>query len=132
MTGKSKLYASIVALVCFGLFLYQYSPETSGLFPPCLFHKITGFYCHGCGTARALHALLHGRISDAISYNATLLVLLPAFFYWYGLYCLGEISMTRKHRYDLPPMLYTALLALVILFGALRNVPIYPLCLLAP
>jgi len=129
---KGKVYTGMAALICLGIVLYLYSPEKSGFYPPCIFHKITGLYCPGCGTTRALHALLHGRILDAISYNAAILILLPSFLWWYSLYVLQEFSIPWKNKYDFPPMFFTALLALVILFGILRNVPVYPLRLLAP
>ena len=37
--------------------------------PFCIFHSITGLPCWGCGTIRAVHALLHGCICDALWLN---------------------------------------------------------------
>lgn len=40
------------------------------LIPPCPFHALTGLYCPGCGSLRATHALLHGRLAEALQFNA--------------------------------------------------------------
>ena len=43
-----------------------------GLFedlPPCLFHKLTGFYCPGCGGTRAVISLLRGRFLTSFLYH---------------------------------------------------------------
>ena len=41
--------------------------------PQCPFKQITGLSCPGCGIQRAIHALMHGEIKDAIHYNLFLL-----------------------------------------------------------
>lgn len=42
------------------------------LFPPCLFHRLTGLNCPGCGMQRFVHALTNGHPIEAIAYNAFL------------------------------------------------------------
>lgn len=37
--------------------------------PKCIFKLVTGYDCPGCGFQRAIHALLHGHIAEAIRYN---------------------------------------------------------------
>jgi len=44
-------------------------PATSPIFPPCPWRAATGWLCPGCGSARALHALLHGSVTDALRLN---------------------------------------------------------------
>jgi len=41
--------------------------------PKCPFKLITGLNCPGCGIQRAIYALLHGHIVEAIQYNYFLL-----------------------------------------------------------
>lgn len=36
---------------------------------PCLFHRLTGMYCPGCGGTRALRYLLGGHILKSIQYH---------------------------------------------------------------
>lgn len=37
--------------------------------PPCLFYRLTGLYCPGCGGTRAWIALLHGRFLQSLIYH---------------------------------------------------------------
>lgn len=47
----------------------------SGKFPECIFLKITGYYCPGCGNTRSLLAFLHGDIIGALHNNITPILL---------------------------------------------------------
>ena len=38
----------------------------------CTFHKLTGYWCTGCGNTRSVTALLHGHIWTAVRNNATI------------------------------------------------------------
>ena len=57
--------------------LFLVDPAEWKIFPPCLFHKLTGWQCPGCGATRAVHALLHGRLAAAFRDNALLVLSLP-------------------------------------------------------
>ena len=61
--------------------LFIHDPAKSSLFPPCLFHALTGLHCPGCGSLRATHELLHGRLLSALRHNAFWVLLLPLVFY---------------------------------------------------
>ena len=37
--------------------------------PPCWFHLLSGYYCPGCGGTRALRALLHGQLLQAVRFH---------------------------------------------------------------
>lgn len=45
--------------------------------PKCPIKLITGMNCPACGIQRAIHAALHGNITEAIHYNFFLLFSLP-------------------------------------------------------
>lgn len=42
-----------------------------------MFLQITGYKCPGCGSQRALHAMLNGDVAAAWHYNAMLVASLP-------------------------------------------------------
>ncbi|MCL2040601.1 MAG: DUF2752 domain-containing protein [Bacteroidales bacterium] len=44
---------------------------------PCIFYKLTGYQCPGCGTQRALHSLLHLKIKQGLLYNQILILAIP-------------------------------------------------------
>ena len=75
LTRKNWWPVAIVAAAAAVLFFFN--PVEHGFFPPCLFHKLTGLNCPGCGATRALHALLHLDFATAVHDNALLVGALP-------------------------------------------------------
>jgi hypothetical protein len=73
----AHVIASLVVLTALGA-VYAVDPATSRLFPPCLFHSLTGLQCPGCGGTRALHQLLHGNVGAAFRLNPLLFVVAAA------------------------------------------------------
>ena len=61
--------------------LFFLDPEETSGFPRCPVFALTGWRCPGCGTARALHAALHGRLAEALRLNAALPVALALLAY---------------------------------------------------
>ncbi|HEY3175228.1 MAG TPA: DUF2752 domain-containing protein [Candidatus Polarisedimenticolia bacterium] len=101
--------------------LYALDPATSPLFPPCPFRLITGLACPGCGTLRALHHLMHGRLAEAVRLNALTVALIPLLFS-YELSKAGWLGRItgragRPHR-----AWGWALLGLILTFWVARNI----------
>ena len=107
-------------------------PASSGLFPPCPFFLLTGFYCPGCGSLRALHQLLEGHLLAAVAFNPFAVLSIP--FLAYG--GASHASFLLRGRYlprsFVPGWLIWTLFFAVILFAIARNIPAYPFELLAP
>ena len=88
---------------------------------PHRYAPLTGYKCPGCGTQRAIHALLHGDVAGAFRYNALLLVAIP----WIALCLYAESRRLRNPRlYALlnAPLLIWLFLAMVLLWWLLRNI----------
>ena len=49
--------------------LFRFDPAHHAFYPFCVFHRMTGLQCPGCGGLRAVHHLLHGEIWTAFRYN---------------------------------------------------------------
>ena len=73
------LYAAcvIAVLIAGGVVYFSYNPTESVFFPKCPFLLLTGLKCPGCGSQRAIHALLHIDILSAFRHNALLLFSIP-------------------------------------------------------
>lgn len=108
--------ATLVVLV--GL-LYWFDPVKHAFYPVCFFHQLTGLNCPGCGGLRAVHHLTHGELRAAFHSNPLLVVALP-FIGWLGYRWLrranamSSLTVTR---------IAWLVLAVVLVFGVLRNLP---------
>lgn len=128
---------SVVLLLGFAaalLAIYVWNPSTEGdgLFPKCPTFVMTGLHCPGCGSLRAMYQLLHGHLLAALDYNPLMVVLLPSLAYGVLVSSVQNITGRRLPCPVLSAKLAWLLLAVLVLFGILRNVPYYPLTLLAP
>ena len=122
------LAASAVTVVMLGVF----DPATSGVFPPCPVRYLTGWYCPGCGSLRAMHQLLHRNLRAAWAMNPLTVVLLPFLTYGLASFALFEIRGRGLPQPFLRAVWIRALCAAIILFGIARNLSLYPFDLLAP
>jgi hypothetical protein len=102
--------------------LFAFDPARVSIFPPCVFHRLTGLWCPGCGTTRALHQLVHGNLTAAFHLNPLAISMLPVAGY----------LVARGDSRALKPVWIWALLGVIVAFGVLRNIPAYPFTLLAP
>ena len=124
---------AVAAVVLVGLaLLFAVDPAGSRLFPRCPLFATTGLYCPGCGTSRALHQILHGNLSAAFRLNPLMVLLLPPVAYGLLGACVRRFSRRRLPTIVLPAVWIWALLGVVVLYWVLRNIPAYPLNLLAP
>lgn len=129
------LKITFILLFLGGLFfVYRYfNPVEHSFFVPCPFNYATGYHCPGCGSQRAIHQLLHFNILDALRMNPLLVLSLPILFVGVGNQVWNYIFETQ-YRIKLFYNNYFiyGYFIVVILYWALRNVPYYPLNLLAP
>ncbi len=126
-------YVGLALLGAAGVaFLYAFDPRTPGLYPACPFLSLTGCYCPGCGTLRALHMLLRGSVASALGYNVLTALSLPFIAYSYGAGAMRAFGLRAPGPFFVHPVWIWALLAAVVAFWVLRNVPVAPLTSLAP
>jgi hypothetical protein len=122
MNALTKMRAVACAALVGAVILYKFPPEQYDFYPQCPVFRYLHVYCPGCGATRALAALLHGRIAEALHYNALVVLLVPvllAYFavaYWEAR---GDEVFTWPRR--VPAMALTALLVVSAAFGLLRN-----------
>lgn len=124
---------SAAAVIVGGSGIVAYlDPAKSSIFPACPMFSLTGYACPGCGLTRGFHALFHGDIITAVDFN--LLVPVWAIIFAYVVVSLLLVAIRGK---GLPmwvthPAFMWTFLAIMLLFGVLRNIPVYPLTILFP
>jgi hypothetical protein len=94
-----------------------------GGFPRCPFNQVTGLWCPGCGTQRALHAFLHFDIAGAAAMNVLALVALPLLAYAYVAWVSRAFGWRPLGPPRLPLWLTRSAPAIVIGFSIVRNLP---------
>jgi hypothetical protein len=97
-------------------------PNHPGHYPTCPFLYVTGYYCPGCGSLRAIHALVHGDLLQAVHRNPLTVLFLPYLLLTWLSWLRREA--TGAPRRDLaPPWVIWGLLVAVVAFWLLRNLP---------
>ena len=117
------LSVAAVGVLALGVWVLRtFDPGAAGsLFPSCLFHDLTGWYCPGCGLTRALHALVHFDLMRAFAMNALLVVCLPL---------LGVMALQGFTHHALLPAAVSRVafngrvwIGALLVFGIARNLP---------
>jgi len=101
--------------------LYWFPPERYSFYPQCPVFRYLHVYCPGCGATRALAALVHGRIAEAVHYNALTVLLVPVLL---GYLALAYWKARREEVFTwprIPAAAVAGLLAMTAAFGVLRN-----------
>lgn len=122
--GRWPWIVGAILLLAGGLIVFRFNPTEYRFYPQCAFHQFTGLQCPGCGSTRAIHALLHGEIVTALKMNTLLVGLLPVGA-WFGLRFLVQRFTGRLLPHPFQHYGWgMALAAAVILFWIFRNFPL--------
>ncbi len=122
------------ALLALGAFLLVLlvlvfvDPRTARLAPVCPLHYATGLHCPGCGTGRALHALVHGDVVRALRMNALAVAAIPVFL----VLTIRAVLRPERPLPFPPPWLQFLLYALLAFLLVARNLPFEPFAGWAP
>jgi hypothetical protein len=119
-----------LALAGISLLVTTHNPHRAGALGGCPVHWLTGGYCPGCGSLRAVYDLEHGRLLEAAGHNAlTVFIVLPWLATWWGLTLHAALRAGRRGP-ELAPRAASSLqksawavLAAALVFTLLRNLP---------
>lgn len=122
-TGRRSLIllAGGVAITLLILVYTVFDPASTPWMPKCPFRLLTGLDCPGCGSQRAIHALLHGDLHAAFSANAMLVILSPVIL----LLAFAEFNrrrFPRLYRRLAHPATVLTLLAILLGWAVVRNI----------
>jgi hypothetical protein len=113
-TAAALAAAGVVAAV---------DPNQAGHYPTCPFLAVTGLYCPGCGSLRALHDLLHLDPAGALQHNPLAVVLLPLVIASWVAWPARLSGRRAPHPTEVPAVLVGLLGVVILAFWVLRNVP---------
>ncbi|MFA5554157.1 MAG: DUF2752 domain-containing protein [Phycisphaerae bacterium] len=132
LNTRYKIIIVFAAFIAVLLAVFVFNPAESKIFPPCPFKTITGFYCPGCGSLRAVHQLMHGHFIEAFRLNPLMVlftVIMIAIFIAF-LIPSEKIKHLRSRFSKMPIALIV--LVIIVAYWLLRNLPFYPFTLLSP
>ncbi|MBN2636352.1 MAG: DUF2752 domain-containing protein [Prolixibacteraceae bacterium] len=132
MTNKIINCGLLIVIMGLAVLFFVLDPAKYSIFPRCTFNSLTGYYCPGCGSQRAIHSLLHFDIAGVVHYN---FLFLPAIFLI--IYHYLRPVFNRIFDWKLPNIFYFKntpwiILGVVVVFWISRNIPVFPFTELAP
>lgn len=127
---KGKLTAGILAiwhagkpilllLALGGCYLLFF--QTFGFGIPCLFHRMTGYQCPGCGMTHAIAEIGKGNYQRAMQYNALSLTVFPAVCLYLLYRFIWAEKKKRKEFFVWEYILLAILLMITLAYGYIRN-----------
>lgn len=124
---------AVLIMAIFATMLYHRWPANLSWYPGCLLRKTTGLLCPGCGMTRAAYSTLHGDLPRAFRMNPVGMVLLPIALFGVALEVIGWVrNRPPPFRLKVGPKIAWGIAIVLIAFGILRNIPVWPFRLLAP
>ena len=109
----------MLAVIAIGVFYALVDPLAAWM-PKCPVKMLTGYDCPGCGSQRAVHAMLGGDLAAAWRYNAALIVAIPVIaFLVFARVCYRRFP--RLYRASCHPAVPIAILIAIILWTIFRN-----------
>lgn len=117
---RKIIVLGLLFLVFIGYFIVN---KIFGFGIPCIFQKITGWYCPGCGITRMLFSMVRLDFYQAFRYNPLVFILL----------CLaitfelinGFYYTKTKKRIIIPEYVYYIIIGLLIVYMILRNIGLF-------
>ncbi|WP_033164620.1 DUF2752 domain-containing protein [Clostridium sp. KNHs205] len=119
---KVIYYSSLLGII--GMAYYLFGKYT-GLYIPCVFRLVTGFYCPGCGSTRLAAALIEGRLTAAFRSNEALFLMLPILAIFLIKYLIRYIKGMQRSTTKTEKIVTGIMLVGVIAFGIMRNIPYF-------
>lgn len=119
------------AVIVLSLLYFFVDARHSGFFPRCPFFALTGFLCPGCGSQRAVSALLHADVMQAIQYNILLVASLPVLLYS-SVVSVSNVFRTKPiiQKIFYSPVFVKIVFVVIVLFWIIRNIAAWPFTLL--
>lgn len=117
----ARAAAPLAPLALLALLLWRFPPQQYPFYPQCPIFQYLHLQCPGCGTTRALAALLHGNVAAALRLNALTTLSLP---FALGIATRSYWRFVRRRTpciAAIPQMSLYAAIAVCAVFTVMRN-----------
>jgi hypothetical protein len=127
--GRFPALAAPIACGCCLLagaaYVTMADPGEGGLFLPCPFRTLTGWWCPGCGLTRATHHLFRGDLVQALRFNIFVVLVLGGLA---GAWLAWTLRLAGKplRQVRVPGFVYAACATVLVGFAIVRNLPGVP------
>lgn len=101
-------------------------PSEGGVFLPCPFRTLTGWWCPGCGLTRATHHLFRGDLSEALRYNVLVVLVLTVIFAGWATWLVQAAGRPVRWVARVPVWTQVAAGTVLVAFAVVRNLPAVP------
>ena len=116
---KKNIKVIIVLLL---IIIYVIIGNKLHIYIPCIFRKVTGLLCPGCGSTRMIREILQGNFIKAFHYNQFLFLSLPIFIILFIDYMYSNIKNKKSLINKIPNYVYYMYIVLLLVFGVIRNI----------
>lgn len=113
--------AGVVAAAALG-YVGAVSPYQAGHYPVCPSLWLTGWYCPGCGSLRAVHSLVTGDLAGAMAMNPLAVLAAPALVLAWVVWLRRGVT-GRDRSWLAPGWVVWGLLTVVLAYWVARNIP---------
>ena len=97
-------------------------PNVAGHYPTCPWLALTGTYCPGCGSLRAIHALAHGDPATAVARNPLAVIAIGWLAVWFVVWARRTVT-GWKGTTMAPAWVLYGIVGVVLTYWVARNVP---------
>ena len=119
--NKKKIISIMILFLV--LAIYHLLSHVFNFGIPCIFYKITGLYCPGCGVTRMLFSLIDLDFYQAFRYNPLVFILLMLYIIYFVIKSIAKLVF--KKNLKIPPIILNIIIILLILYGILRNIDLF-------
>jgi hypothetical protein len=110
-------------LVAGAVYVAANDPSDGGVFLPCPFRTLTGWWCPGCGLTRATHHLFRGDLVQALRYNLFVVVILGGLAAAWTAWLTTSAGRPLGRQRSLPTWTPVAAIVALVAFAVVRNLP---------
>jgi hypothetical protein len=116
---KNLITASVILLI--GI-IYFIIIQLTEFRIPCVFQKLPGLACPGCGITSMINGLAHFNFKTAISENYVISAMIPIYATVYGVRLIFKPRCLQNSGWLFNTIVSVTLIALIV-FGIVRNLP---------